>query len=283
MTVEPATRDELPEALTVLYDVAPEDRPAYLAHAFRLMARGELEPADFWLAREGGELRGVMALREIAGSAGIVWPPRTSPPRQAGVEDRLIETALANLTRAGLLQTFLPPEQEELATPLLRHGFRHVTNIIHLEHPGGVSAAPVDRFELVTSPDVDSPEFRRLLVRCHDDSMDCPELHERRRPEDVLTGYLDTAPELRGWCVAQWHDTPIGVAITSPGEVSFMGLIPGMRGQGLGNVFLGQLLDLMNCPARLIVDERNIAARALYDRAGFRPTGVRMVYLWFAD
>jgi GNAT superfamily N-acetyltransferase len=170
-----------------------------------------------------------------------------------------------------------------LARPLLRHGFNHVTNIIHLEHPGGVMAPPIDDFELVTAPDVRSQTFRRLLIRCHDDSMDCPELHARRDPDDVLKGYLDTAPELHGWCIATWHGEPIGVAITCQGELSFLGMIPEARGQGLGHVFLGQILDRMSGPCRLIVDERNIPARRAYDRAGFRPTGVRLVYLWFAS
>lgn len=283
MIVEQASRDELPEALTVLYDVAPQDRQAYLAHAFRLMARGELDPSDFWLAREQGALVGVLALREVPGNAGVVWPPRTANPNQPEVEDRLLVSAIAQIPNVRLLQSFLPPEQESLAAPLLRNGFQHTTNIIHLEHPGGVMAPPIAHFDLTTAPDVHSPAFRRLLIRCHDDSLDCPELHARRHPDDVLKGYLDTAPEPHGWCVATWHGEPVGVAITSPGELSFMGLIPEARGQGLGHVFLGQILDRMAGVCRLIVDERNIAARRMYDRAGFRPTGIRLVYLWFAD
>ncbi|WP_020470707.1 GNAT family N-acetyltransferase [Zavarzinella formosa] len=283
MTIQPATREELPEALTLLYDVAPEDRPAYLAHAFRLMARGELDPADFWLARDAGHLIGVMALRELAGAAGIVWPPRTAPPHRQDVEDELMEAALSHLNRAKLLQTFLPPEQHELAGPLLRHGFTHVTDVIHLEHPGGLIAPPLEHLEIVSSPDVKSPEYRRLVMRCHDDSLDCPELNRHRTVDDLLTGYQDIAPERDGWRMAVWHGAPVGIAITSPGELSFIGLIPEVRGQGLGSVFLRQILDRMGSPCRLIVDERNTPAKRMYARMGFQATAARHVLLWFAE
>ena len=134
----------------------------------------------------------------------------------------------------------------------------------------------------MSAPEVRTPEYRRLLMRCHDDSLDCPELNQRRPADDILTGYLDTAPDTHGWNLALWHGSPVGVAITTLGELTFIGLIPEVRGQGLGSVFLRQILDRMHGPCRLIVDERNIPARRMYDRAGFQPTDSRHVFLWFA-
>lgn len=280
MTIVPAQREDLPEALALLYDVAPEDRPAYLAHAFRLMARGELDPADFWLARSQGRLLGVMALREIRGGVGIVWPPRTNPVGQRDIEDELITTALAHLHSATILQTFLPPEQLPLADPLLRHGFQHVTNVLHMEHPGGVIAPP-SVLELQSGPDVNSSSYQQLLMRCHEDSWDCPELNHRRSIQDLLAGYQETSPDLHDWKIIRWHGEPVGTVILSGNEVSFLGLVPPFRGQGIGTELIRQVLDHMGKPCRLIVDERNIPARRMYDRVGFEVIDLRHVLLWF--
>ena len=281
MTVSLATRDDLPDALALLYDVAPEDRPAYLAHAYRLMARGDLDPADFWLARDdSGRLAGVMALRELPGAAGVVWPPRTDPPGREGVEDDLMRAALAHLTRATVLQTFLPPAQRDLAAPLLRHGFAHITDVLHMEHPGGVHAV-AGELELADA-DADSPAFERLLTRCHEDSADCPELNHGRTAADLIAGYRDTAPEPHGWCVAVRRGHPVGIAIAGMEDLAFLGLVPEARGQGLGVGFLNLVLDRMAGPCRLTVDERNAPARRLYERVGFVETDARQVYLWFA-
>lgn len=282
MTIEPAQRDELPAALALLYNVTEEERPAYLAHAFRLMARGELDPIDFLLARRAGQLIGVVACREMPGRTAIVWPPRTEPPGQHDVEDELIQTAINQLTTSNVLETFLPPEQADLAEPLLRNGFKKITNVLHLEHPGGVIAPPGD-IELQSNPDVDSTAFQHLLLRCHEETFDVPELNEFRTLDDMLAGYLDQSPETHLWSIITWQHQPVGVVITNPGEICFLGLVPEMRGQGFGQVALMQVLDRMSGICRLIVDERNWPALRMYRSAGFEPIEKRLVYMAALD
>ena len=47
------------------------------------------------------------------------------------------------------------------------------------------------------------PTFYATLLRCHDDSLDCPELHGVRTPDEVLAGYRDCAPDPASWWLAR--------------------------------------------------------------------------------
>lgn len=127
-------------------------------------------------------------------------------------------------------------------------------------------------------PDCDPTEFARTLLRSHDDSLDCPELHGVRTPDDVLAGYRDCAPDLARWWLARVNGEPAGVLILGMGELTFVGVVPERRGQGIGRGLVEAAVS-WHAALSVIVDERNTPARTLYRSLGFQTVGSRDVFL----
>ena len=304
MTVTPVEPAELAEAFALLYGPdAGED----IEHASRMVARGELNPKDVLVARCDGALVGAVVGSRLPGGTAVVWPPRAAGG-DGGVEDSLTAAALGHVAGAKAVQALLPPEVAGRAEPLLRAGFRHVTRVWQMSlplaanhggEPSGVSrrvksqapdtlpaasrpAARLDPSRLTAIPyaDCDPSTFHATLVRAHDDSLDCPELHGRLTPDEVLAGYRDSAPDPAGWWLAVADDRPAGVLLLNGDELTFLGAVPEWRGRGVGR----RLLDLARARApelTLIVDARNGPAYQLYRSAGLEVVGAREVFLYF--
>jgi ribosomal protein S18 acetylase RimI-like enzyme len=134
---------------------------------------------------------------------------------------------------------------------------------------------------LIAYADADPAEFARTLLRAHDDSLDCPELHGVRSADDVLAGYRDCAPDRSRWWLARLGDEPAGVLILGPKDLSFVGVLPERRGQGIGRALV-ELAISWQPDLSLIVDERNTPAIALYQSLGFNIVAARDVFLKLA-
>lgn len=266
MTVTPAATADLAAALGLL--CGPGDRAA---HAFRLIARGDLDPANLLVARHGGPVVGAVFCQRVPGASAVVWPPRAIDDDPV-VEDALTAAAVAHAAGAKVLQAFLPPEDLSRAEPLLRAGFRHVTRVWQMHRPAARGGAPALALRPLT------PAFVPLLLRCHDDSADCPELHGRRTPDEVLAGYRDVAPDPATWWVAVADHEPVGALVLAGDEVCFLGLLPERRGRGLGRALVDTACTFGH-PLSLIVDARNDRAIRLYRSAGFAVVGAREVFL----
>jgi ribosomal protein S18 acetylase RimI-like enzyme len=271
MTISPATTADLADALALLHGTDPSSEA--VAHSFRLIARGELDPSNLLVARAGGRVVGVVFCQHVPGASAVVWPPRTVGNEPA-VEDDLMAAVTAHAGGAKVLQTFLPPEGVAIAGPLLRAGFRHITRVwqMHRAAAGGVAASLRVGLQPLT------PDFYPLLLRCHDDSADCPELHGVRTPDEVVAGYRDVAPDPATWWVAVAGAEPVGTLILSGEEVCFLGVVPERRGRGFGRALVEKLCTFGH-PLSLIVDCRNDRAFRLYRAAGFATVGAREVFL----
>jgi ribosomal protein S18 acetylase RimI-like enzyme len=300
MTVSAAGPAELTEALALLY--GPDDD---VGHAFRMVARGELDPKDLFVARRDGAVIGAVFASRVPGGVAVVWPPRAGGDDPA-IEDQLVAVALAHVTGAKVIQAFLPPEEAGRAAPLLRAGFRHATRVWEMvgppgsgepgcESPGrtrsGESSPPADARPALTQPgsrrveiavyrDCDPSTFHATLVRAHDESLDCPELHGRLTPDEVLAGYRDTAPDPGGWWLAVADDQPAGVLLMNGNELTFLGVVPEWRGKGVGRRLLEMALARTS-GLTLVVDARNAPAIRLYRSAGLAFVGAREVFLYF--
>lgn len=315
MTITAVAPGEWGDAFALLYGPGAE---AEIAHAFRLVARGKLSPTDLLVARRGGRMVGAVFGHRLPGSVAILWPPSTLG-NDPSVEDGLMATALAHVAGVKVVQTFLPHEQVERAEPLLRAGFRHVTRLWQMAslansgEPPGVSRRVVSQAQATnpaTSPpvpsspatlpaglrrasrpdtahvavipyaDCDPTTFHATLIRAHDDSLDCPELNTVLGPEEVLTGFCETARDPATSWLATADGRPAGVALVDRDELSFLGVVPEWRGQGIGRRLLEAVLDRVPAVS-LAVDVRNRPAFQLYCSAGLSVVGAREVFLYF--
>jgi ribosomal protein S18 acetylase RimI-like enzyme len=139
-------------------------------------------------------------------------------------------------------------------------------------------SATASRLTFVPYPACDPAEFDRTLLRAHDDSLDCPELHGVRSPDEVLAGYRDCAPDRSRWWLARLGAEPVGVLVLGPGDLSFVGVLPEHRGHGIGRALVEAAVS-WHPDLSLIVDDRNIPAIALYRSLGFEAVGSRDVFI----
>lgn len=279
MTISAADLSELDSAFRLLYGPGGDDMAGHVEGAFQLIARGELNPADVLLARRGGAVVGAVFCQAMPGAVAVIWPPRAVGDDPA-LEDALAAAALRHVAGVKVVQAFLPPEEAWRAGPLVRAGFRLATRLSLMRRVGrpvapGGSARDRPRIQLVPYPDCDPAEFLRVLVRSHDDSLDCPELHGIRTPEEVLAGYRDCAPDVARWWLARDTAGPVGVLILRADELIFVGVVPERRGQGIGRV----LVEAAGAVGSVAVDSRNAPAVQLYRSVGFEVAGARDTYL----
>jgi ribosomal protein S18 acetylase RimI-like enzyme len=138
-----------------------------------------------------------------------------------------------------------------------------------------------------------TPAFAAALVATYEGTLDCPELNGTRTGEEILAGYHSgilhnqDAPD---WFLVSFRNQVIGVLMFGPNhrtataELSYVGLIPSMRGYGYGGEILrfalrhaaGTGAEWMT----LSVDVRNLPAIRLYERHAFRSYDAQDVYLW---
>src|SRR5262249_8630810 len=201
--------------------------------------------------------------------------------------DALAAAAIDRAGGAKFIQTFLPPEKAPLAGPLLRAGFRRVTQVWQMRRD---ASSPLPRLgedeksglTLIPYPSCDPTEFQSVLLRCHDNSLDCPELHRVRTTGELLAGYRDAAPDPGRWWLARRGGRAEGVLILGGDDLSFVGVVPERRGRGVGRALIATA-----CAASpglsLIVDVRNTPAVRLYEWAGFIRIGARAVFLFLPD
>jgi len=279
MTISAARNSELDEAFALLYGPGSADLSGHLAHAFRLVARGDLDLDNLLIARREEAIVGAVFCQRLAGAVAVIWPPRVIDNDPA-VEDALISAAMRHVAGVKAMQAFLPPEEVRRAEPLLRAGFRHVARVwvMSRELPAAASVGRTARITLVPYPNCDPALFLGVLMRCHDDSLDCPEMHGIRDAEEMLDGYRECAPDPNRWWLAKEGSESVGVLILGGDELSFVGVLPEHRSRGIGRALVEAAC--LDGPVRSVtVDTRNAPAVQLYRAAGFETIAVREVYL----
>jgi ribosomal protein S18 acetylase RimI-like enzyme len=276
MTISAVCTAELDDAFGLLYGPGTEDLPGRVAHAFRLVARGELDATNLLVARHNGAIVGAVFCQALPGAVAVIWPPQAAGD-DPSVEDALTAAALRHVAGVKAVQAFLPPEEAGRAGPLVRAGFRLAARVWQMrrEKPAAPARPAIRGVRLVPYPDCDPAEFLQILMRSHDDSLDCPELHGARTPEEVLAGYRDCAPDPARWWLARDGADPVGVLILGADELSFVGVVPDRRGRGVGRA----LVEAAGSVGSVTVDSRNAPAVQLYRSVGFAVAGARDVYL----
>jgi ribosomal protein S18 acetylase RimI-like enzyme len=195
----------------------------------------------------------------------------------------------------------------QLAAPLERNGFQHVTTLWYMRRPVDHSLGVVGKSRLNFRPydRDDSALFAATLMRTYEGTRDCPEVNGVRTLQEILDGHAadaglsvktGTGPlELRvvspfsRWWLALDGDRPAGVLLVTESaewqawEVAYVGVVPELRGQGLGReLMLKALVEAQAAEVvqlTLCVDARNSPAISLYQQLGFDRYDEREVYL----
>jgi ribosomal protein S18 acetylase RimI-like enzyme len=318
--VETARPEDREAALRLLFlHFNATERERRVANALHLMEVGKLAPEGLFIVRElcgmlsrpgrsssdSGVERGresmahgvcaAMTCLPIAGASALVWPPRTRVAADPeAIEDQLIHHAVGWLRQRGakLGQALLAANEVQLAAPLERNGFRHVTTLWYMrravDQPVAIVAKP--RLTYRAYDRDDSALFAATLLRTYEGTRDCPEVNGVRTLHEILDGHAaDAGPNLERWWLALDGERPAGVLLVNESaewqawEVAYVGVVPEVRGLGLGReLMLKAVVEAQAAEAiqlTLCVDARNAPAIALYQQLGFERYDEREVYL----
>jgi ribosomal protein S18 acetylase RimI-like enzyme len=275
---------------------ADGERETRVATALNLLSAREFEADGVLVVREGTQLVGAMMCVPAPGAAGLVWPPRclraTNRPE---VEDALIQHATSWLRGRGakVIQALLSDEEAMIALPLERNGYKHVTQLWYLRHRLRDSGDPnpaAPRLHYQPYDQGSPAPFHETLLRTYEQTHDCPELNGVRTVSEILAGHrAQGLDRMNLWWLALDGARPVGVLLLAElpaqagWDISYLGLVPERRGDGLGRELGRKALDeaLVAGASQLSVsvDRRNDAACKLYLALGFQPYERREVYL----
>ena len=255
-----------------------------------LLVDREIPPQGVLVATRDGTAAGGLAVQYLPGGTAVVLLPGGE---SEAVRDALAAAAVAGFPAAGVAvaQAFVDPDERDRAAVLTRHGFRAVTAVAHLslDAPAAPPARPVPAVRLVPYADADAATFADTLLATFGESLDVPEANAGRSAAEVVAGYRFGQPDPPDWWLAtDPAGRPLGVILLSVDgaaatEVTYLGVVPGARGAGVGGSLLraaiGRGASARGSPT-LSVDERNGPALRLYSRHGFRTRQRQHVFLW---
>ena len=240
-------------------------------------------------------------------------PPRHGDPggAAAGLAERAacIDAACAGLRerypgRVQIAQALPEPSDLWALSAFKRAGFTHVTTLHSLKRPATVRMDASLRALMVLAPaqvwppgvrvtrldnagvDADA-RLLKALEATYEQTQDCPELCGMRTTADVLASHKAAGsfdPSL--WWILELDGVPEGCCLMSASpaqralELVYLGLSPRVRGLGLGKRLLALGIAHATAlhrawPVHCAVDQRNEAARKLYERFGFEDVGKR--------
>lgn len=304
---EPCTQPHLKCALRLLVDHLPPSRRREFERALTTELRRSLGVVNtIWIARRGDQ---VLAAAWTAVDAALVldlWPPRLAVGLDAAAQfsGRLLEEIVEWARRKGLriaLMLLDPSDANALEPILAPLGFRRIAPIdfLAINLP-----APAPGLDLAEDSSHESPffwtnreqlgwdRFAAVWLECLRESRDLPELWDWLSLEDCSRSYpRHVSRGFSGWRAGtlSGQEQPCSVVILSPGgeldhwTISFLGLIPSARGEGLGRVVLRDALDWTSKQGgrrvELSVDRRNERALRLYTKCGFERVNERILFV----
>lgn len=236
-------------------------------------------------------LLGAALLQFLAGRAATLFPPQLVEGADETAADMLLQAALAAAREHGvkLVQCLLLTAEAVTLARLGRHGIHKLAELAYLycesEHfPTEPPPGP-----LVFEPyrACDRQRLMAVVEATYRGTLDCPALNGVRTADEVLEGYeFACGKELSLWHVVHYGGREAGcLLVASYGggqacELTYMGLVPECRGQGLGRQMVQHALWLARQAggARMVaaVDLANTPALRLYLSAGFSAWDCRL-------
>lgn len=249
--------------------------------------------AGLFAALMGMRIVGTVLARPLGGRAAFVWPPRIAEPNEE-LADRLLARACQWCQESGitLAQALLADDADLDRQRLLRGGFTHAADLLYLlcpdrEFPRQEPASGLD-FEPYSPGEHE--RFKQVVGATYEQSLDCPSIDGLRDLDDVLAGYRATGVFDPGrWFIVRRAASDVGCLILSDDpvqqhwELTYMGVVAGSRGAGLGLSIVRHAQWLAGCAGRrrlvLSVDASNDPALDMYSRAGFIAWERRAVFV----
>jgi len=238
------------------------------------------------------EVRQVCLAVVGAGRTAMVF---VTSPADAEERDELgavVRAACDSIEGAVLAQVLLDVGCDRMESSLSQGGFRRLTRLLYLKRPLNRKDATLwdgewpDGVTVEPYPKVKAGELERALERSYEATADCPELCGMRTTQDVVASHRSIGRWDPGlWAVVRHEGSPEGAILLNPCpeqgvvELVYLGLSPALRGIGLGSRLvrwgLGRVADRSERTMMCAVDERNMAARRVYERVGFREFDAR--------
>ncbi|MGE3182909.1 MAG: GNAT family N-acetyltransferase [Phycisphaerae bacterium] len=221
---------------------------------------------------------------------GLPASPRL-PGMQWAALVRAAEATIAALEADGFhyVQSLLECEDVARLELLREAGFLNITRLEYLERNTRYPFVEANNGRVtnwVHYSNASHEQFCRLITSSYETSLDCPEINGLRPIEDILATHRSCGefnPAL--WFVAEVDGETAGCILVGPhpkrsfGEVTYMGIAPSFRGQGLGDVLVRHALIACRSAKMermiLVVDQRNTPAKRVYARNGFQPFAAR--------
>lgn len=293
--VEPARRGQFAAALDRVFAGLPPGERAGQVHRLLAAEREDAISLDGLLvARAGETIRSAVWAQIQPGRVAGLWLAPSTCAEDDVCLDALLSHALSRLAdgAVALAQTLLVTDAGREASLLLRHGFRHLTDLLYLvsEAAAFPTARPATPLQFQEVAAADETRLAQVIERTYEATLDCPALNGARPMQDVLAGHRAAGvvrPE--HWLIVRDDERDVGCLLLadhpaqSQWELVYTGVIPSARGQGWGLQITRHAQWLTRRARRdrlaLAVDADNAPALAMYAAAGFRVWDRRSVYL----
>lgn len=281
-------------------DIREPRTPSELAQSAQLQAdlfqaAGPLTGATspkFQFAWHGDHLHGCIFWQPTADGGALIAPPTVwgNLRRQALRTGRALFSAAVSdcYQHQRQFALCLVETTDQFAQQIVSIGeaITHVSDVLTLERaiaprePPG--APPPPRETAIHFAHHTRKRFLTTFIASQTKSRDCPALAALRTPEQAFATFEaeQGPPNVQGF-LWRWSDKDAGVLFLkqttdSSLEISYLGVIPEMRRQGLARAMLSQALHLSQSnhlsKIRVLVDVQNSPARALYETAQFVET-----------
>lgn len=309
LSLDPVFAPELPDALRLLFaNLDAQQRGLRTAEILAEFDAADGKKHILLAARRGQRLVAVAWLQIRPGRVGALHPPALVPaePEETAVE--LIELAVSQATLSGVrfVQALLKTDAGPEARCLQRCGFQHLTDLLYLvcpresfppvKLPSRLEFHPLDESAAATG------RLAAIIEATYQGSQDCPAIHGLQPIGDALASYRATGQfDPSRWFIVRSKQSDVGCLLliehpisssfpiphsansAAHWELIYMGLIPEMRGRGLGVEIArhAQWLASQAAAERLVlaVDAANAPAIAVYSAAGFQTWDRRSVFL----
>ncbi len=292
--------ESLAEAAALQFRTLPSDeRRARVELLLESHRRGEVRIDNSQVILDSGRVVGVVLLIVQNDGTINVWPAVTDsriPPYDAIPMQRELYAAavrVVDTSGAWIAQSLLESTEEKTCNELTTNGFPRLTRLLFmnrsLDTPVPPRGLPTDCRLITFDSDSDSGRFARAIERTYTGTLDCPELNGHRNGEQSLRSHRRSGVfDPSRWLLLADGDTDAGLLLLTEHpddqvwEVVYLGLVPEMRGRGLGRVLLleglhraqrAQALEVV-----LAVDERNEPAIHVYEGLDFTPFEQRLVH-----
>ncbi len=292
LRVRAATDADRAAALELVYSHLPaEERAGRIAQATD-RASGSHRTA--WTAYRGEKLTAATLVEVLPGKTAIISLPRVSGRQSAEAIRGLLAQVVARLPgqNVRLAQVFLPIEDSGEEELLVDGGFHRAANLLYLLSPCGKFPVVMPEEDCEFLPYSASLQARlfRIVEHTYAGSFDCPSIDRVRSVEDVMDGYRAAGVfDPARWLIVRRDGSDVGCllladdAASNQWELTYMGVIPAARGQGIGRAIVrhAQCLAARAGRQRLVlaVDANNEPAIAIYAAANFIEWDARRLFL----